>query len=381
MKGSWKIGTFFGIGVYLHVTFLLLIGFFGWAEYRDSGSITDALITLAFLAALFFCLLMHEYGHALTARRFGIATRDITLLPIGGVARLEKMPEKPWQEFLVAIMGPMVNVVVAGIIIGIFSIYYPIAEIKEALLRPRGMGFNFWLDLARVNIFLVLFNMLPAFPMDGGRVVRSLLATFLPYSRATDIAATLGRITAAGFMLEAFGINAIPFLQGEGNFLLGFIAVFVWIGAGSEARYVRIKSRLNDLTVGGVMVSNFRTLSPRDGMDWVAQVAAAGMQPHFPVAEDGRVVGMLYQPDIAEAARRNEPYLMVRDVMRTEVPTVRSTDKLEDVMATVIGSGYPVIPVISRDLLVGLLPLERIVNPPAGGHLHPRSQPQPMPLR
>src|SRR5690606_27452459 len=160
---------------------------------------------------------------------------------------------KPWQEFLVAVMGPMVNVVIAGIIVAAFSTRYPVREVVTGLFLVGGADWGFWMDLARVNVLLVMFNMLPAFPMDGGRVVRSLLAMVLPYDRATDIAAILGRVVAVGFVLEALGLNTIPFIHGSGNFLLGFIGVFVWIGAGSEARFVRIKTRLHDVTVAGVM--------------------------------------------------------------------------------------------------------------------------------
>src|SRR5690606_22763937 len=146
-----------------------------WAEYSASGSIAVALGTLAFFIAFFICLVMHEYGHALTARGFGVRTRDITLLPIGGVARLEKMPEKPWQEFLVAIAGPMVNVVISGVIILGLGLLYSFRDVFQALTPIASINTNhFWINLAKLNVLLVVFNMLPAFPMDGGRVARSL---------------------------------------------------------------------------------------------------------------------------------------------------------------------------------------------------------------
>ncbi len=365
MRGSWKIGTFFGIGVHLHFTFLLLLGFLTWVEYTATGSLSQALSTLAFFATFFLCLVMHEYGHALTARRFGVGTRDITLLPIGGVARLEKMPEKPWQEFLVAIAGPMVNVVIAAIIIAVLSIMYPFSEVANALTRGTLLSFDhFWLNMAKLNILLVVFNMLPAFPMDGGRVVRSLMAMVLPYDQATHYASLLGKGMAILFLLEVFGFNTIPLLNGTGNFILGFIAIFVWISAGSESRFVSMKARLQDIPVARAMVTNFRTLSPRDTVEWAAELASSGIQQDFPVAEDGKVVGMLYQPLLQAAVLRQDPYLMVRDVMRTDVPTVNSNDRLEDVFASVLGSQASIIPVTSRDLLVGLLPIERLMTPP-----------------
>ncbi len=370
MKGSYRIGTFFGIGVYLHFTFLLLLAFLTWADYHTSGSVIEALSSLGFIVALFVCLIMHEYGHALSARRFGIKTKDITLLPIGGVARLERMPDKPWQEFVVAIAGPMVNVVIAILIIGGLSITGSLSEIRSGFLPLTDISASgFWLSLAKINILLILFNMLPAFPMDGGRVVRSLLAMVLPYEKATAFASLLGKIMAVLFVLEVFGINTIPFLDGDGNFILGFIAIFIWMGAASEARYATMKSRLHDIPVSRAMVTNFRTLSPRDTVEWVSELAASGLQQDFPVAEEGRVVGMLFQADLAAGVQRSEPYLKVSDVMRPNVPAVNSTDRLEDVFAQLVSSGFPIIPVVSRELLVGLLPLERLMKaPPRNGN-------------
>jgi len=368
LKGSVRIGTLFGIGVYLHFTFLMLLAFIGWAEFASSGSLMSVLYTLGFLVALFVCLVMHEYGHALTARRFGIKTQDITLLPIGGIARLERMPDKPWQEFLVAVAGPMVNVVIAAILITGLVTTNSWETISGSLLPLMGMSTNFWLDLAKINIILILFNMLPAFPMDGGRVVRALLAMSLPYERATSIAAILGKFMAIMFLLEAFGLNTLPFLDGQGNFLLGFIAIFIWMGAGSEARFATLKARLHGVPVSRAMVSNFRTLSPRDTVEWAAELAATGMQQDFPVADEGHVVGMLFQSDLATAARSDEPYLRVGDVMRKNVPTVSSTAPLDEVMMQVVGSGLPIVPVTNRDLLVGLLPVERLIRQnPRGG--------------
>lgn len=367
MRGSWKVGTFFGIGVYLHFTFLLLLGFLTWLEYQASGSVLQALGTLAFFAAFFLCLVMHEYGHALTARRYGVGTKDITLLPIGGVARLEKMPDKPWQEFMVAIAGPMVNVVIAAVIIAVMSVVYSFNAVWTAITQVSLLSFdNLWLNLARLNILLVVFNMLPAFPMDGGRVVRSLMAMVMPYERATRYASVLGKGMAILFLLEVFGINTIPLLDGTGNIILGFIAVFIWISAGSEARFVDMKARLHDVPVARAMVTNFRTLSPRDTVEWAGELASSSLQQDFPVAEDGKVVGMLFQPTLAAALQRREPYLMVSDVMRTDVPSVNSSDRLDDVFADLIGSRASIIPVTSRGLLVGLLPLERLMGPPPG---------------
>lgn len=175
MKWSWKLGRFAGIDVYIHTTFLLLIGFIGVSYWLQERSLAAVVGGIGFILALFLCVVLHEYGHALTARRYGISTRDITLLPIGGVARLERMPDEPRQELWVALAGPAVNVVIAAALFGWLFINGSLMPL-ETLSVTSG---SFLERLMLVNITLVAFNLLPAFPMDGGRVLRALLATRL----------------------------------------------------------------------------------------------------------------------------------------------------------------------------------------------------------
>src|SRR5512147_1158685 len=221
MKWSWKIGTLAGIELRIHVTFLLLLGWVGAAHWMSGKSLDAALNGLAFILALFGCVLLHELGHSLAARKYGIPTRDITLLPIGGVARLERMPEKPAQEFWVALAGPAVNVVIAALLFAWLNItngWAPLSRLNVA-------SGPFLERLLVANVWLVLFNLIPAFPMDGGRVLRAVLASRMEYVRATQIAAVVGQ----GLAL-VFGLIAL-----FGNPMLLFIALFVWIGASQEA--------------------------------------------------------------------------------------------------------------------------------------------------
>ena len=208
MKWSWKLVEVAGIGVYVHATFLLLIGFVGLSHWRQGQTVDAVLGGVGFILALFACVVLHEFGHALMARRYGIKTRDITLYPIGGVARLERMPDDPRQELRVALAGPAVNVVLATALFAALQL--------AGLWRPLGelsvTTGSFLERLMIVNILLATFNMLPAFPMDGGRVLRALLATRMEYTRATQIAATLGQSTALVFGLVGFFSN--PFLVG-----------------------------------------------------------------------------------------------------------------------------------------------------------------------
>ncbi len=224
MKWSWKIGIFAGIAVYMHATFILLLGWIALSHWMQYKSLLPTLTGVAFIVALFLCVVLHEYGHALTARRFGIATRDITLLPIGGVARLERMPDKPNQELWVALAGPAVNVVLAALLgayLFLTGHFEPVNQI--------GLTHGVFLErLLFANLFLVGFNLIPAFPMDGGRVLRALLAKRMEYLRATQIAAGVGQGLA--FLFGFVGLFTNPFLV--------FIALFVWIGAAQEAAMV-----------------------------------------------------------------------------------------------------------------------------------------------
>jgi Zn-dependent protease len=251
MKWSWKIGRVAGIGIYVHATFLLLLAWVAYTYWRTGQSLLATLEGLGFLLALFGCIVLHELGHALIARRFGIQTRDITLLPIGGLARLERMPDEPLQELWVALAGPAVNVAIAAVLLA----WQIAAAPLEPLVSFTLTGGRFVAQLLAVNIFLVLFNMLPAFPMDGGRVLRALLATQLDYLRATQIAATVGQGFA--FLFGFLGLFYLPLL---------LIAIFVWIGTAQEAGMTQVKVALGGIPVSGAMLRDFRTLTPHDSL-------------------------------------------------------------------------------------------------------------------
>lgn len=224
MRGSWRLGTFSGIPVYLHWTFLLLLGFVGVSQLAATGSLAAAAGGLVFVAAIFACVVLHEFGHALAARRFGIGTRDVTLLPIGGIARLERMPRDPRQELWVALAGPAVNLAIAGLLGIWLFLAAPLSGVPSGLL-----GGSFLARVLSVNLALIAFNMLPAFPMDGGRVLRAVLAQRIGHLKATEVAATIGRAVSV-----VFGLAGLMW-----NPMLVLIALFVWFGAGQEAAQAR----------------------------------------------------------------------------------------------------------------------------------------------
>ena len=345
MKWSWKLGEVGGIGIYVHATFLLIIG---WVvlNYRSQGESYDAtLVGVLFVLTLFACVVLHELGHALTAKRYGIKTRDITLLPIGGVARLDRIPRRPSQEVAVALAGPAVNVVIAAALFALLSATGSLTSVGT-LSMNKG---PFLERIMLVNIFLVLFNMLPAFPMDGGRVLRALLATRMEYTRATQIAAALGQGMA--FLFGFAGFFGNPFLL--------FIALFVWIGAETEASMVQIKSALGGIPVRRAMLTEFHTVAPEDSLEHVVELMLSGSQHDFPVAEDGRPIGILTRNDLIRAlAERREQ--SVREVMQSEFQTVDSGEMLETAFRRLQEDGGRIIPVLQNDRLAGLLTAENI---------------------
>lgn len=346
MKWSWKIGEFAGIGVYMHATFLLLIGWVALSGWLTSRTLGAALAGVAFILALFGCVVLHEYGHALTARRYGIKTRDITLLPIGGVARLERMPDEPWQELRVALAGPAVNLAIAAVLL--------VGLLATGSLSSLGLGTmtadSFVGRLLSINLTLALFNLIPAFPMDGGRVVRALLATRLDYTRATQIAATLGQGIALVFGFIGLFINP----------LLVFVALFVWMGAGQEASVVQARSALGGIPVTRAMLTDFQTVSPYDRLARAVGLILAGSQHDFPVVDEGVVRGVLTRNDLLAALQRYGQEAQVGDVMRRDILVADAFEMLETVSARLQECSCHTLPVVRNGKLVGLVTMENI---------------------
>jgi Zn-dependent protease len=348
MKWSWKLGTFAGVAVYMHATFLLLLGWIAFSHWMQSQSLLAALTGVAFTLALFLCVVLHEYGHALMARRFGIATRDITLLPIGGVARLERIPEKPNQELWVALAGPAVNVLLAALL----GAYLFLTGHFEPV-RQMGLTHGMFLErLLFANLFLVGFNLIPAFPMDGGRVLRALLAKRMEYVRATQIAARVGQGLA--FLFGFVGLFTNPFLV--------FIALFVWIGAAQEAAMVETKSALGSVSVKDAMISDFRTLSPRDELSKAVKLVLGGWQQDFPVVTQGRVTGMLLRSDLIAALTKGGVHTSVDETMRRDFTVASPTEPLQSVFMRLHEAESATVAIVENDKLVGVVTLESMTE-------------------
>jgi Zn-dependent protease/CBS domain-containing protein len=342
---SWSIPILrvAGIQLRIHVTFLLLIAWLALGSWAAT----------AFVLLLFLCVVLHEFGHALAAKAYGINTPDITLLPIGGVARLERIPEEPKQELVIAIAGPLVNVIIAAclyIVIGARGHVDPDTAVQSG---------DILVGLFQINVWLLLFNLLPAFPMDGGRVLRALLATRLTYARATQVAATIGQGFA--FVFGIIGLFGIPGLFHPNPFLI-FIAFFVYLGASQEAALAQMRDVSRRFPVSSAMVREFRTLPASATLREAVDALLATSQHDFPVLdENGNFAGVLTRHDLIAALRKDDPAIRVGDVMRRDIPTVTTGMRFEEAFRIMQECNCPAVPVFdSMKRLVGLLTPENV---------------------
>ncbi len=346
MRWSWKIGEIAGIGLYVHATFWLLIAFILFLNWSNGHSLTAALYGALFVFVIFGCITLHELGHALTAHRFGVRTRDITLLPIGGLARLERMPDDPIQELWVALAGPAVNIAIAGLL------YLAIVSSGGMVSFDQLLSFdgNFVTKLMIVNLWLVAFNMIPAFPMDGGRVLRSLLATRVEYSRATRISARIGQGIACVFGLA--GLFTDPFLI--------FIALFVWTGAEQEASMAKMHLSVGDIPVQHIMLRDVHTLQPDETLGNAVDHVLAGWREDFPVVFGDHVLGLLTREDMTRSLAQTGPETRVRDSMRRDIATIDPRERLDHALALIRECNTRSLPVEHEGRLVGLLTLNNV---------------------
>ena len=333
MSWSLPIIRIAGIQLRIHVTFLLLIAWLAFGYYPEGGSAVAA-ARVIFVLLLFVCVVFHEFGHAFAAKAFGINTPDITLLPIGGVARLERMPEEPLQELIIA-----------------FCLFLVIGT--RGLLNPETVqGGDMIAQLLTINVVLLLFNLLPAFPMDGGRVLRALLATRLTYARATQIAASIGQ--GCAFIFGFLGLLWNPFLI--------FIALFVYIGASQEAALAQMRDVSRRFPVSSAMVREFRSLPISATLQEAVDALLATSQHDFPILDDsGKVAGVLTRHDLIAALRKDDLTIRVGDVMRRDIPTVTTGTRFEEAFRIMQECNCPAVPVLdSMKRLVGLLTPENV---------------------
>src|SRR3984957_11629749 len=348
MRWSFKVARIGGIELRNHITFFLLLAVFA-SFYGAQAGISETLKVVIFFLLVFLCVLLHEFGHAFAAKAYGIRTVDITLLPIGGVARMERMPEKPAQELVVAIAGPLVNVVIACALLFVLAVSGNL-DFGELLDPTR---FNALWALLYTNVMMVVFNLIPAFPLDGGRVLRALLATRLSYERATQIAATVGQALALLMGVWAFS---------RGPASLALIAIFIYMGAESESSFVQMRQATSGIPVSSAMVTRFDTLNYRATLDQAVDALLGSSQHKFPVLDDnGGFTGLLTKHDLLVALRKVGPEASVSDVMITGLPTLVPQMSLEHAFSKIKEANVSALPVFdSAGALIGLFTTENV---------------------
>ena len=347
MSWSINIGSIAGTVVRIHLTFVLFLAWIFAASYSSGGG-AAAWDGLVFMLLLFSCVLLHEFGHIFTARAFGVTTPFVTLLPIGGVAQLERIPEDPGQEFLIAIAGPLVNVAIAVALMTIGGASFDTA----ATAAVENVSVPLIDRLAAVNLFIAVFNLIPAFPMDGGRILRAALASRLGFVRATEIAAWIGQ--AVAFALGFFGLMYNP--------ILIFIAIFVYLAASSEAHMVALRAVSRGVPVSYGMMTQFAALKPQDHIDIAVQTLLQTSQGEFPVIDDGgKPAGILTRADVIRALKQLGPDARVADAMTATLPTVGHRQCLDEAFRLLQEKAAPAVGVTDADgKLIGLITAETV---------------------
>jgi Zn-dependent protease/CBS domain-containing protein len=349
MKWAVRIARIAGIDIRVHVTFLALLAWVAWVSYAATGVLASARDGIVLICLVFVVIVAHELAHALTARHFGIRTRHITLLPIGGVSSLERMPDDPRQELLVALAGPALNFVVAAVLAGIaLALGGTLVPTGEIRMEPVSL----LVHLSWINLMLGLFNLLPAFPMDGGRVLRALLALRMSDVRATQIAAGIGQ--AMAIVLGVIGLFASP--------VLVFIALFLWIGATGEGRVAEAKFIAHGLPVSAAMVREFETVAPDLSISAPLRRVLETTQHDFPVVTGEAVVGMLGREAMLKAIAADGPSVLVGEVMRPNPTLLHSSDNLDDAFMQVMQTGEALPVVDAQQRLVGILTSESVAD-------------------
>lgn len=348
MKGTLRLARIKGIQVTIHWTFVLLLAWIVLQNVKSGLAVGPVMWTIIFVLGIFVCVILHELGHALMAMQFGIHTRDITLYPIGGVARLESMPRKPKEELLVALAGPAVNLVIALIL-------YPFIDFKsiasEEALAQIGPA-NFMFAFAVVNIWLALFNLVPAFPMDGGRVLRAFLSFWMDRPLATKSAAMLGQLIAIGFIFLGFYVN--PFLI--------FIGLFIILGAQSESNYAQAEALMEGHTVSDLTMHEMPLIAPETTVAQLVSEVLNSQKKNFVVWDGHNALGIVTQLDAIKALGDRGEQALVHEFMQTDILYLPATMPVTDAIVKMQSSGRTVALVREADQVVGMVDNDNLVE-------------------
>ncbi|HEV8376794.1 MAG TPA: site-2 protease family protein [Candidatus Polarisedimenticolia bacterium] len=350
MGGSFRLGTVLGIPIRVHFTFLILLAFLFFSASSESGP-RSGLMTLLFILLLFGCVLLHELGHCVVALRFGVSITSITLYPFGGVALLTDVPREPLKEILIAIAGPVVNFILAGGLILLASLGS--GEGATALDLTSLAAQSPLRGLILANLTLGAFNLLPAYPMDGGRILRGILATRLPYAVATRHAARIGKVFGALFVLGGIYFQ---------NWWLPILGVFVYIGANSEERATLFHTALEGLTVRDLMVTTFEVFSPSETLDDALRRSLHTLQDDFPIVRNGEFLGVLTRSRMVEALRDAGGDQYVQGLSEKVVEKVSPGDSVREALRRMHAQRLSLLPVMDEDRFLGIVTLSGILR-------------------
>jgi Zn-dependent protease/predicted transcriptional regulator len=357
MRWSFRIARIAGIDVRIHFTFFLII-LLGATYWGQSGPLGWAFGTLVILL-LFLCVTLHEFGHSLVAQRFGIPVREIVLLPIGGVAMLERNPSRPLHELLIALAGPAVNILIIAVLVPVILAIQLLPGREH--MRPEAliMGqlkpslLTLLVLLVNANFWLAAFNMLPAFPLDGGRVLRAVLGFFMSFPRATRIAATVGQALAVV-------LGMVGFMYG--NLVLVFIAVFIFLGAGAESMHAQARTVLATSRVGDAYNKHALVLTADDRISRVVDYLLTSYQPDFAVLHGRQLLGVVTREDVLQYLANNRYDKYVTEILREDVPRVDFRATLEEVRDAMAAKSSRVAAVYDGDIFLGLVSAEDIAE-------------------
>ncbi len=347
MRWSFPVGRLFGIPIRIHFTFLLLLAFIWYAETSVQGP-GAGLYSLVFWTLIFACVLLHELGHSLVAQSYGLTIASIILLPIGGVSQITDIPRDPIKEVAITIAGPMVNFLIAGVLLLFGKMLDPSLQFAEISLQSGSMV----VDLFWANVMLGLFNIVPAYPMDGGRILRGIIAMKKEYTEATRLAADVGKIFAIGFMIAGFFYN----------WWLILIGIFVFSVANSEVQATVLSSRLEKIGVRDLLITDFTTISPDEPLTAVVEKSLHTFQNDFPVLENGRFVGILTRSSVIESLHHRLHDRRVGDIAKRNFPTILPEATAAEALTAMRNADVTVAPVERDGILYGIITMEKLLE-------------------
>lgn len=351
MRGSFKIMEIRGINVSIHWTFLFLVGWIVLVNTRMGNSVPELAWSLFFLAAVFACIALHELGHALMASRYGIQAKNVVLLPIGGIASIEKFPGNPKQELMISLAGPVVNIAIALLLYPFVSHYPPFWQLQTDVSIVHGHDFLY--NLYVVNIALALFNLIPAFPLDGGRVLRALLGFKINYVRATTIAAYVGRIIAIGFIVIGILFS---------NFILPLIGIFILFSAGMEEYYLRLKSLVQGIKLKELIMYDYNSIQANTTVKDVASVLMNNHSKYFVVMDGAKPIGSINRMEIIKAIAEKNYDETVGNLVRSELTYLDADQPVDTVLEKLADNDERVYPVMEQNQFAGVINFNHIIE-------------------